>query len=89
MQVTQSEDVILLSYADDLIFIADSQIKMKRILKALSTYCLTNSLTVNVKKTKIMIFQKGGNRSHDSFDFYYKKEKVEIVKLLSLKIATR
>ena len=50
---------------------------MKRILKALKEYCILNSLVVNIKKTNIIIFSKGGKQKQETF--YFGNEKVDIV----------
>ena len=45
----------------------------------LEKYCNVNKLSVNIDKTKIVIFQKRGSTSK-SFKFFYNKSVVEIVK---------
>ena len=80
VQVNHIKDILLLAYADDLVFLADSYIGMKKIVKILYLYCERNKLLINVKKTKIMIFKKGGKRVYDKYNFPYGVEKIEIVK---------
>ena len=52
---------------------------MKQILKALFKYCKINKLFVNVKKTNLLVFSKGG-RSHRGSKFYFGNEEIEKVK---------
>ena len=59
--VTHLLEILLLAYADDIAILSDSYIGMKKILEYLSKYCLINKLTINVKKTKIVLFQKKGH----------------------------
>ena len=59
--VTHLIEVLLIGYADDLVMLADSYIEMKKVLKHLYDYCKQNELKVNLLKTKIVLFQKGGH----------------------------
>ena len=78
--------VLLLFFADDLVILADSKIDLNRKLKALNEYCIQNHLTVNINKTKVMIFSKGGysaiSRRHK---FYYDSSELDIVPVYSQK----
>ena len=67
-----------LFYADDLVFISRSKIGLQNCLKHLETFCSTWLLEVNLKKTKIMIFQKCG-RKPKNLHFYYQNQLTEIV----------
>ncbi len=50
-----------LFWADDILLISETaQGLLQKSLKKLEDYCLVNKIKVNVKKTKIMIFNKGG-----------------------------
>lgn len=77
VQMNNSEDVILLMYADDLIILANSQIDLCKKLIVLEQYCDQNSLTVNSKKTKIVHFRNGGKQCDNRFVF--KNETIETV----------
>ena len=67
-----------LFYADDLVFISRSKIGLQNCLKHLESFCSTWLLEVNLKKTKIMIFQKCG-RKPKNLHFYYQNQLIEIV----------
>jgi hypothetical protein len=56
-----NKDVKLLMYADDLVLYSKSLFQLQYTMIKLKTWCDTNNLTVNVGKTKIMKFRKGGN----------------------------
>ena len=58
-----------LLYADDLMLISKSKPGLQRCLDKLSTYCKINCLTVNLKKTKVVVFCKGGKISCEKFYF--------------------
>ncbi len=47
-------------WADDLVLFANSEEKLKEILKVLEDYCNINELVINTKKTKCMTFNKSG-----------------------------
>lgn len=74
-------EVIILAYADDLAILTDSSIEMNKILKALHKYCELNELEINMEKTKIVIFKKGGHAQNDKYpSFMCGNSKVEIAK---------
>lgn len=54
--------IILLAYADDLVFLSLSIEEMKSILELLRLYCEENGLVGNTGKTNIVIFRKGGRK---------------------------
>lgn len=74
-------EIILLAYADDIAILADSVVEMKKILKALKKYCTQNCLEINIKKTQIVVFRKGGHAHNNKIGPYMfgKEQRVEIV----------
>ena len=66
-----------LLYADDTIIMADNPSDFQRCLHAFSEYCTQWKLTINVGKTKIIIF---GTRGLSNLLFKIGDEQVEIVK---------
>ena len=70
--------VFLLLYADDIIIFANTAEEMQNSLNLLSSYCERWKLKVNVNKTKVMVFRKGGILP-GNLDFYYDGETLEIV----------
>ena len=54
-----------LLYADDLILISRSPVILQNCLNALGTYCKNWDLTVNIKKSKVMIFNPAGKMLTD------------------------
>ena len=56
-----------LLFADDLIILSKSKEGLQKSLDNLSEYCDKWQLTVNVKKSKTMIFQNNCNKLHDPF----------------------
>ena len=52
--------MFLLIYADDIVILSESEEGLLQGLDILQEYCDRWKLTVNIKKTKIMIFRKGG-----------------------------
>jgi hypothetical protein len=61
--------VASLSFADDLVILSNTSEGLQNSLNKLEKYCYDWQLTVNTKKTKVMIFQ---NTQSPSPNFYYK-----------------
>ena len=69
--------IFLLLFADDMVLISKSPQGLHILLDKLFTYCNEWSITVNTKKTNIMIF---ANRKFDyNGNFYYGQDKIIIV----------
>ena len=66
--------LFLLLYADDAF--AKSPEVLQSILYDIEPYCTLWGLKINIRKTKAMIFEKGG---HTHFDFYLDNIKLEMV----------
>lgn len=60
----------MLLYADDSVILAESRDGLQEGLDCLYDYCQRWKLTVNTDKTKVLVFCKGGRRSHDDHWFY-------------------
>ena len=63
-------------YADDLCLIANNAADLQLALVNLETYCDSNNLTVNIKKSKLVIFHKG---RLPKCEILYKQEVLERV----------
>ena len=68
----------MLLYADDIVIFANSAEELQQSLDVLLNYCKWK-LTVNVSKTKVMVFRKGGMLPRN-MAFFYNGERLEIVK---------
>ena len=68
-----------LMYADDLVLLSTSQGGLSRCLSALEKFCDTWQLEVNIKKSKVMVFNPAG-RLISGTNFVYQDNKLEIVK---------
>lgn len=59
-----------LMYADDIVILAESAVDLRRNILHLESYCVEWGLTVNLNKSKIMVFRRGGRLgTYDSFLF--------------------
>ena len=67
-----------LLYADDLVILSRSKTALQNCLNALSLYCDKWRLKINLKKTKIIIFQKRPKKSID-IKFNIGSESIKIV----------
>ena len=56
----QGVDLRVLLLADDVVLLAESGVGLQRGIDKLAEYCVKNSLNVNVNKTKVVVFRKGG-----------------------------
>ena len=74
--------LFLLLYADDITLFSETAEGLQIALNLLSTYCQRWKLTVITKKTKVMIFRKGGILPRN-LKFYYNDEELEIVNTFS------
>lgn len=77
INIDGTHDLLLLLYADDLILLADTPRDLRKKLKALWDYCNSLDLTVNIGKTKIVPFKRGGRPNSEVF--YYGDQEVEQV----------
>jgi len=68
-----------LMYADDLALIAESPADLQLMIDALYNYCSTWGLSVNLNKSKAMIFRKGA-RLPANLHWSYNGQPIEIVK---------
>ena len=69
--------MFLLLYADDTIIVADDQKGLQKGLNCLEQYCNVWKLSVNISKTKVLIFSRG--KCRNNINFIFKNEPVEIV----------
>ena len=68
-----------LAYADDVAMVAKEEREMKEMLKELEKYTERKKLTVNVEKSKIMVFKKGRGKK-EKFKWVWRNEEIEEVK---------
>ncbi|KAH0821274.1 hypothetical protein GEV33_001517 [Tenebrio molitor] len=77
--VVGKEKVWSLAYADDLVVLAKEEKGMKEMLGNMEKYMRRKKLTVNVEKSKMMVFRKGGGRRKIN-EWRWEKDKIEEVK---------
>ena len=63
------QNVSCLFYADDLVILSESEKGLQHSLNKLNDYCNKWKLKVNESKTKIMVVQKGRNKSNVKLTF--------------------
>ena len=71
--------LFLLLYADDIVIFAENENDLQHGLNLLANYCDKWKLQVNVNKTKVIVFKKGG-ANKKNMKFTYKQTELEIVK---------
>ena len=67
-----------LMFADDLVLISESHTGLQNCLSELQKYCEKWGLTINTDKTKVVIFNKGGNK-YSTYSFNINGINIEIV----------
>lgn len=69
--------VLILLYADDTVILSDNNNDLQEALNIFEQYCEEWKLTVNIEKTKVLIFANGRLSKHDKF--FFKGKTLEIV----------
>lgn len=71
-------NIRLLLYADDIVIMSEDAKKLQKMINNLEAYCNVWNLEVNLAKSKIMVFRKGGVLGrHEKWS--YKNNEIEIV----------
>ena len=86
----ESTGCFIIFYADDLAIASSSIESLQHALDKLESYCALNLMTVNISKTKVMKFRRGGTLSN-SDRVRYKNQTLEFVskfKYLGLVLST-
>jgi hypothetical protein len=78
IDITMNMKLCVLLYADDIVLFSKTAEGLQNSLNVLSEYCIRWKLTVNVQKTKIMVFRKGGIVPENNV-FMYNGHVLEIV----------
>ena len=73
-----SDSIDVICYADDLVLFSRKRCDIQKALAVLADYCDDNKLDLNVSKTKVMKFRRGGRISKQDV-FLYKSKPLEIV----------
>ena len=84
-------NVSMLLYADDLVLLGDNIGRVQQLLNNLSTFCKKWGLSVNMEKTKFVVFRNGGIVKNNE-RVYLNGEKVKLVsyyKYLGLIVSSR
>ncbi|XP_072035532.1 sacsin-like [Amphiura filiformis] len=68
-----------LYYADDIVIMADTVGGLKKHIASLQEFCLNWEMKVNINKTQIMIFRKGGRIRRDEA-WFYQNNRHDVVK---------
>lgn len=70
--------VTVVLYADDLLFLSENKFSIHKALRALEKWTYQNGMRVNVDKTKVVKFRRGGKLEHMDV-FFYDGEEIEVV----------
>ena len=61
--------MFVLLYADDTIILAENACELQKALDAVHDYSGMHKLTVNIKKTKIIVFSRGKVKRFSTFKY--------------------
>lgn len=67
----------LLMYADDIVLLSETEKGLQSCINKLERFCTDSGLEINLKKSKVLIFNKAGRKSKATF--YFKNEELEQV----------
>jgi hypothetical protein len=72
-------NIKVLLYADDVVMVSDNRLMLQKMINQLETYNDTWNLTLNMEKSKIMVFRKGGGKLARNEKWTYQGKNIEIV----------
>ena len=75
VQIAENNLLGCILWADDLLLLSKSEIGLQNMLTGLKLYSEKNGITLNIKKTKVMIFNKNGR--HIRRNIYYGDKRIE------------
>ncbi|XP_055839011.1 uncharacterized protein LOC129906997 [Episyrphus balteatus] len=67
-----------LLFADDIVLFACSPESLQLMINKLNDYCKTWKLVINLEKSKVMVFRKGGGRASGRERWTYNNERIEV-----------
>ena len=76
--VLGDSEISCLMYADDIVLLSNSSAGLQNLLNKFNSFCVRWDLTVNIDKTKIIIFNKSG-KVLKNYKFMYNECKIELV----------
>ena len=74
------EDVMAFMFADDISCFSDTVIRLQRLINLVEKFCKSVGMTLNLAKTKIIVFRNGGITKHIE-KWYYQRTEIEIVSI--------
>ena len=76
-EITSYFKILILLFADDTVLFADSELELQHEINVFQDYCSIMKLTVNVSKTKIVIFTNA--RNSNPINYMFNLQPIEIV----------
>ena len=74
----EMDKLFVLMYADDVSGLADTAVRLQRLINTIDEFCNKVKMEINLDKSKIMVFRNGGPlRQYENWT--YKGERVEVV----------
>ena len=75
LEIAPGDPMGCIIWADDILLLSKSELGLSNMLRTLKTYTEKNGMSINMDKTKIMIFNKNGR--HIRKTFTYGENKIE------------
>ena len=76
----ETEDVLALMFADDVSSFADSVVRLQRQIDLIEKFCKSVGMSLNLSKSKIIVFRNGGIVK-DAERWFYNGNEIEVVSL--------
>ena len=77
-------NIILLLFADDIAMCSDMPGRLQHMLNVLKMFCDKWGLKLNLLKTKILVFRRGGIVKRNEKWFYGGKKKINVKKYINI-----
>ena len=71
-------NLVLLMYADDIALCADTVGRLQKQINVLEEFCLKWGMKVNMKKTKVLVFRRGGIVRPNEECFFFTRKKLKM-----------
>ncbi|WP_443057110.1 reverse transcriptase domain-containing protein, partial [Streptomyces sp. IBSBF 2390] len=77
--INNSNNIRLLLYADDIVILADDVNVLQEMIHKLEEYCSKWKMEVNMTKSEIMVFRKGGRPANNE-RWSFNGQEIRVVK---------
>ena len=69
VEITPGDLLVCIMWVDDILLLTKSEVGLSNMLNTLKSYTEKNGMSINVDKTKVMVFNKNGRHIRKSFPY--------------------